>query len=340
VLTPEPQHATTLDRISKAQDLLAQIRTGAERVRQVTGDLRTFVRPDDQTVTAVDLAAVVRAALDLVRKEIEPRAQLEVTVGVTPPVEGNEARLLQVLLNLLVNAWQALPDPDPARHRISLRTYAEEGRVCIEVSDTGSGIPPEDADRIFEPFYSTKDVGAGTGLGLFVCRNIVVDLGGDISYRPRPGGGAVFLVRLPASQDLSPPRPTPLHAGRVPPAPSGVRQRVVVVDDDHAVAQMLAASLEDEYDVRVVHDSTQAIELLARSEFDLAYCDLMMQGLTGVDIYDQLQARAPQALPRLVFMTGGAFTRRTAEFTKRFPDQVVYKPFDIVVETHRRLPRG
>jgi CheY-like chemotaxis protein/anti-sigma regulatory factor (Ser/Thr protein kinase) len=306
----------------------------------VTGDLRTFVRPDDQTVTAIDLAAVVRAALDLVRKEIEPRAQLEVTVGVTPPVEGNEARLLQVLLNLLVNAWQALPDPDPARHRISLRTFAEEGRVCIEVSDTGSGIPPENAERIFEPFYSTKDVGAGTGLGLFVCRNIVVDLGGDISYRPRPGGGAVFRVRLPASQDLAPPRPTPLHAGRVPRAPSGVRQRVVVVDDDHAVAQMLAASLEDEYDVRVVHDSTQAIELLARSEFDLAYCDLMMQGLTGVDIYEQLQARAPEALPRLVFMTGGAFTRRTAEFTKRFPDQVVYKPFDIVVETRRRLPRG
>jgi PAS domain S-box-containing protein len=335
----EPQHASTLDRISKAQDLLAQIRTGAERVRQVTGDLRTFVRPDDQTVTAVDLASVVRAVLDLVRKEIEPRAQLEVIVGVTPPVEANEARLLQVLLNLLVNAWQALPDPDPTRHRITLRTWTEEGRVCIEVSDTGPGIPPEDAERIFEPFYSTKDVGAGTGLGLFVCRNIVTDFGGDIGVRPRPGGGTVFRVRLPASRQPLRSEPTPLPRA-MPPLAVGARHRVVVVDDDHAVAQMLAASLEDEFDVRVVHDSTQAIELLAHADFDLAYCDLMMQGLTGVDIYDQLKVRAPQTLEKLVFMTGGAFTRRTAEFTKRFPDQVIYKPFDILTETHRRLPRS
>jgi PAS domain S-box-containing protein len=338
-LAGDAEHATTLDRVSKAQDLLAQIRTGAERVRQVTGDLRTFVRPDDQTVTAVDLASVVRAALDLVRKEIEPRAQLEVSVGVTPPVEANEARLLQVLLNLLVNAWQALPDPDPTRHRITLRTWTEDGRVCIEVSDTGPGIPPDDVERIFEPFFSTKDVGTGTGLGLFVCRNIVADFGGDISVQPRPGGGTVFRVRLPPSRRAPTPAPTPLP----PPLPrpgAGPRYRVVVVDDDHAVAQMLAASLADDFDVRVVHDSTQAIELLAHLDFDLAYCDLMMQGLTGVDIHDQLQSRAPQTLQKLVFMTGGAFTRRTAEFTKRFPDQVIYKPFDILAETQRRLPRA
>jgi PAS domain S-box-containing protein len=335
-LISEPHHATTLERVSKTQDLVAQIRTGAERVRQVTGDLRTFMRPDDQTVTAVDLASVVRAVLDLVRKEIEPRAELAVTVGVTPPVEANEARLLQVLLNLLANAWQALPDPDPARHRITLRTWAEDGQVYVEVSDTGPGIVAEDAERIFEPFYSTRDVGTGTGLGLFVCRNIVADMGGEVTYHPRDGKGAAFRVRLPASRQPPRPEPTPLPR---PTRLDGRRRRVVVIDDDHAVAQMLAASLEEEFEVRVIHDSTQAIELLTQAEFDLAYCDLMMQGLTGVDIYEQLETRAPSILQKLVFMTGGAFTRRTAAFTKRLPEQVIYKPFDIVGETRRRLPQ-
>jgi two-component system, cell cycle sensor histidine kinase and response regulator CckA len=319
---------------------LEGIRTGAERVRDVVRGLRSFTRPDDETVSAVEISAVVRAVLELVRKEIEARARLELDLRETPAVRANEARLVQVVLNLLVNAWQALGTGDPRRHVIGLHTYGQDGggsrQAVIEVTDSGPGVPPAQRARIFEPFFTTKDVGEGTGLGLFVCRNIVSAFGGSISVGDRPGGGAVFRVVLPAAlvrgRRLTP--PVGVHA-----VPHGRRARVLIVDDDEWVSRTLVQSLRHEFEVVAVNDGERALGLLvADPPFDLAFCDLMMKGITGMDIHERLAERAPQLLPRLVFMTGGAFTPRAAEFVERHAGSVIYKPFDIVAEVKRRLP--
>jgi PAS domain S-box-containing protein len=329
--------------LGRTRRMLAQVRQGADRIRQVARDLRSFVRPDE-TVTPVELGAVVNAVLALVRKEIETRAQLVLDLQSTPPIMANQARLVQVVLNLLINAWQALPpDQDPRRQRVELRTSAEAGWVMIEVGDTGPGVPPENVARIFEPFFTTKEVGVGTGLGLFVCRNIVSAFGGEVSVHDRPGGGALFRVRLPGAQL----RASSEAQGREPSAPASSsvslhprahRPRVLLIDDDEGVALTLAQALRDDFEVQTEHDARRALDLLLTGpRFDLVYCDLMMRGLTGMDIHERLREGAPELLHKLVFMTGGAFTPRAACFVERDPRVVVYKPFDILGETRRRL---
>jgi PAS domain S-box-containing protein len=332
--------------VSSLSRMLMEVRAGAKRVQQVAQDLRSFVRPEDETITALDLRVTIGVVLQLVRKEAEAHAELELRLAPQlPPVRANESRLVQVILNLLVNAWQALPDPDPRRHKITLAAYQEResdsegdvasGKVVVEVCDTGRGVPAELRQRIFEPFFTTKEIGGGTGLGLFVCRNIVSSLGGDISVDDAPGGGARFRVRLPVAEPAALSAPAPAPPARRSPAKGG---RVLIIDDDEMVAATLVNSLRREYEVTALHDAKEALDLLlSEARVDLVYCDLMMKGLTGMDIYERLKAEAPHRLAALVFMTGGAFTGRAATFVDERADAVVYKPFSVLEETQRRL---
>jgi CheY-like chemotaxis protein/anti-sigma regulatory factor (Ser/Thr protein kinase) len=281
----------------------------------------------------IDLSTVVESVLKLLRKEIEARARLDVSLAETPPVVGNEARLVQVVMNLVMNAIQALPQGAPSEHRISVSVHGEGTQVIVEVSDSGPGVTPEDRERIFDPFVTTKPVGVGTGLGLFVCRNVVRSLGGEVTVGDRPGGGASFRVALPAGSGE--PRAT-----RRPGPPPPVRQaRVLIVEDDPLVARSFADRLRSEGMAAVVaSDAEQALAVLARDEaFDLVYCDLMMKGTTGMDFAERIDARSPHLRARVVYMTGGAFTPRATAFVEQYADQCVDKPFDIVEDLSRRL---
>jgi signal transduction histidine kinase len=116
-----------------------------------------------------------------------------------PMVKANESRLGQVFLNLLLNAAQAIPDGAAAEHEIRIRTRTDGlGRVLVEVSDTGRGIPEELRARIFDPFFTTKPPGQGTGLGLAIAQGIAADHGGRIEVISRLGKGSIFRVVLPA----------------------------------------------------------------------------------------------------------------------------------------------
>ena len=336
-----------IDRAWSRQDLdavrtsLKAVRTGAERIRNVTRDLRSFSRPDDETVSAVELRAVVGAVLELVRKEIEARARLVLKLEDTPAVRANEARLVQVVLNLLVNAWQALEPGDPERKEVGLSTARDGTNAIVEVWDSGPGVAMENRARIFEPFFTTKPVGMGTGLGLFVCRNIVTGFGGEISVRDRPGGGSIFRVSLPAATAPAGRRLTPpLGTQRQPVAPIRPARpaRILVVDDDEWVSGTLVKRLSHDFEAHAEQDGARAVErMLSPPGFDLVFCDLVMRGATGMDVHQRVQAAQPALLPRVVFMTGGAFTPEAADFVERYPEAVVYKPFDIVAEARRRL---
>jgi PAS domain S-box-containing protein len=180
------------------REALADATEGARRVQQIAADLNGFSRPDDAEVGPIDLSSVVAGALTLAANELRRHARTEVDVAGAPSPIGRAGRLRQVLLNLIVNAAHAIPEGDPAHHVVSVTARADGGRVAIDVSDTGPGVPEELRARIFEPFFTTKPVGKGTGLGLWVCRRAVEELGGEIAVRNRPGGGAVFRVSLPA----------------------------------------------------------------------------------------------------------------------------------------------
>ena len=173
---------------------------GCRRVRSVVRDLHNLTtgRNDDAfTIEVIALGDALNPSLNIARNEIEKRARLIVDLGAPPPVIGNESKLGQVFLNLLVNAAQALPPDNPAGNEVRLTTTIREAYVSVSVSDTGSGIPDEHLPHIFDPFYSTKDSEVGTGLGLAICHRIIEVIGDDIEVDTERGQGTTFNVLLP-----------------------------------------------------------------------------------------------------------------------------------------------
>jgi CheY-like chemotaxis protein len=198
------------------------------------------------------------------------------------------------------------------------------GRAVLEVRDTGVGIAPEVVDRIFDPFFTTKPTGVGTGLGLSICRGIVLALGGEIVAQGRPGGGTTMRVVLPAA-----PAPAARATADGGAAPAGRRGRVLVVDDEPAVAAAIRRVLAAQHDVVVRGSAEEALEAIGRGErFDAILCDLMMPRMTGMELHETPARLAPDQATRMVVLTGGAFTDSAREFLDRVPLPRCEKPFD------------
>ncbi|HET7545494.1 MAG TPA: ATP-binding protein, partial [Polyangiaceae bacterium] len=175
-----------LEHISGAVAALDSAREGAERVRNIVRDLMDFSRATPREGDAVDVEAVLDATIRVAWNEVRHRARLIKRYAGISRVIGDEARLGQVFLNLIMNAAQAI-EGDPSVNEIIVSTSADRGRALIEVSDTGSGISEQDLAHIFDPFFTTKEASAGTGLGLAICRGILNSLDGDISVSSEPG---------------------------------------------------------------------------------------------------------------------------------------------------------
>ncbi len=294
---------------------------GAQRIQAVVRDLSTFSHLDDERSGAIDLRQLLESSLRMAKNHWRHRARIVRDYGAVPPVFGTESRLGQVFLNLIVNAAQACPDGRAQEHEIRLRTRLEDDRVVVEVEDTGEGIPAEMLDRIFEPFVTTRSPGIGTGLGLYICRNILEMVGGTISVTSVRGQGSCFRVSLPKA----PERPsTPASQQRSEPPASPRALRVLVVDDEPSILRVLSQILS-EHQVTTAGSGRQALEALATQSFDLVLCDLVMPELTGVDVYEYICSEGLDV--DLVVMTGGAFTESTRQFLESTELPLVRKPF-------------
>ncbi len=194
-----------------------QAREAARRVRQIVRDLRIFSRSEVDATGPVDLTAVLESTLRMAWNEIRHRARLVKDFEAVPAVEGNESRLGQVFLNLIVNAAQAIPEGRAESNQIRVRlAQAQSGQVEVAITDTGPGIPPEVLQRLFTPFFTTKPPGVGTGLGLSICHKIITSIGGSIEVDTEVGRGTTFRVLLrPALRHPSRPRGPP-RPGRPP----------------------------------------------------------------------------------------------------------------------------
>jgi PAS domain S-box-containing protein len=182
-------------------ELLAEARDGAERVQSIVRELRTFARrPAEQRMADVDLPRVVESVTRMATNELKHRARLVKEIGETPRVRANPQQLHQVLLNLLVNAAQAIEIGDVNTNQVRLTTGVDaSGSVLVEVADTGCGIEPAQLDRIFDPFFTTKEPGVGSGLGLWICHSMVTSLGGTIAIDSIVGRGTTVRITLPAA---------------------------------------------------------------------------------------------------------------------------------------------
>jgi signal transduction histidine kinase len=306
---------------------------GAERIASIVREIQLVsqLRRDQQA--AVDVREVIEGVLRLIKHEVRQRARLTTEYAPAPPVQIDRVRLEQVLINLVVNAVQAIGEGRAQDNyiRLSLGMAPDgSGRVQIEIADSGCGISDLAKARLFQPFFTTKPPGSGTGLGLSMTRAIVTAAGGDIAFESAVGQGTVFRVRLP---------PMPPGRGRDGAAAargdrtgSGCllpRLRILAVDDEPTVLRALQRLLERHHDVVAVGSGKEALELAPAGAFDVLLCDLAMPDMSGVEVAERVAAAVPALAERTVFLTGGAFTPSARAVVDRGHYLVVDKPFTL-----------
>lgn len=198
--------------------------------------------------------------------------------------------------------------------------------MALEVADDGEGMTPEVQQRVFDPFFTTRPVGFGAGLGLAVCHGVVTAMGGTLSVHSAPGQGSTFRLWLRRAQPryLATPTPTPLAVSNRP-------LKVLMVDDEPLVLKAMGRILR-QHEVTQAHSVADALARLDAGEaYDVVLCDLMMPERSGIDFYEALQQKAPALLQRVVFLTGGAFTERAQRFLSGVPNKQLIKPVDATV---------
>jgi nitrogen-specific signal transduction histidine kinase len=306
---------------SELVQMAAEAVSGVERVEVIVRDLKMFSRADTDVVMPIDVRAVLESTARIAESEVRLRARLVQDFEDVPLAVGNASRLGQVFLNLLVNAAHSIPEGDIAAHEIRISARRAGDRVAIEVSDTGAGISKENLPRVFQAFFTTKPVGVGTGLGLAICHTIVTSMGGEISVTSEVGVGTTVRVLLPIAV-----APAPRQRSIQPSTPPRAGpKRILVVDDEPLVARALERTLRGN-DVTIALSGKDALAALAGEAFDLVFCDLMMPGVSGMDLYQELR---PDQQERFVFVTGGAFTARAQSFLASIPNRTIDKPLDI-----------
>jgi PAS domain S-box-containing protein len=310
---------------AEAAEGLEEIRRAAEAGAALTGRLLAFSRRDAGRPQTVDLRQVVGDVRRMLERTMGKSVEVEIRApDPLPPVTVDVHQLEQVLLNLAVNARDAMPNGG----HLTIELREEKGHACVEVSDTGVGMDEEVAERAFEPFFTTKPAGAGTGLGLAMAYGIVTQAGGDVTLQSSPHEGTTVTVRLPAAQPVDDPSGEGDGAGRAARPAAG--QTVLLVDDEDPV-RTVAARILTRHGYRVV-EAAGAEEALALCEAleqppDLLLTDVAMPKTSGVELARALEAgRAPA--PRVVFMSGySGSSVATPEDLERAAG-FVQKPFD------------
>ena len=325
---------------NEMQSILRQ----AQRAAKLLRGLLRFVRAGEKRSTTVNLNDVVRSAIDLVSyrfsiDEISIEGRLDPEL---PTVVGDANRLEQVIVNLLSNALDALRSVNPPR-RLIVDSFTDDtgGRVCVTVTDNGPGVAPEIAPRLFRPFASTKGV-RGTGLGLYISRQLVREAQGELDLVKHVQSGARFLVWLPSARQPVPraPAATPQATSLPPPAPAGTLSgiRVLLVDDEELIRRPMARFLTKRgAEIKEAADGLAALERLAEGfEPQVILADLRMPRMDGAEFYQHLQAQRPALAERLLFLSGD-ITHLAGRGLAEVPrDRVLVKPVELA-ELEQRI---
>jgi signal transduction histidine kinase len=322
------------ERLSSKPGLDPTIRRGletilgeSERAARIVRNLLTFARKRQTTRAMVDVNQVVRETLAL--RAYEQRvSNIEVIDALAtglPQVFADGHQIQQVLLNLVINAEQAMLAAH-GRGVLVVRSWQDQPResVIVEINDDGPGIPEPLQPRIFDPFFTTKDIGQGTGLGLTVAYAIVQEHGGRIRLESDPSRGASFYVELPVTGAAL----TAAAGTQAPPAESIPGASVLIVEDEPALAAAVADALRDAgYLVDRAADGEEALDRIKERPFDLVICDLKMPRLDGKSFYRAVAARMPTLVDRIVFVTGDVAGTDAEAFLKDTGCRWLAKPF-------------
>src|SRR5688572_16248856 len=306
---------------------LETILSESERAAKIVRNLLTFARKRQSTRAMVDLNQVVRETLSL-RADEQRITNIRIVDALTeglPQVFADAHQVQQVLLNLVINAEQAMLTAN-GRGTLLIRSSLdiERDSVVIEICDDGPGIAEELQPKIFDPFFTTKEVGKGTGLGLTVAYAIVQEHGGRIRLASDTGSGASFYVELPVSG-------MPLQRPAAPQktffdALAG--STVLVVEDEPALAAAVSEALTDAgFVVDGAGDGEEALRHVAAKSYDLIVCDLKMPKIDGMRFYQELATTHPDLARRVIFVTGDVAGTEAERFLQDSGCRWLAKPF-------------
>jgi len=302
-----------------------RIHAAAARCGRIVKTFLAMVRQQAPRRTAVEVNGALRGALELAAYGLKS-AGIQLDLALDPllgTIEADPDQLGQVAVNLVVNAQAALADrPEP--RLIRLESWREAEGIGFAIEDNGSGVPEDLHEKIFEPYVTTKPLGAGTGLGLAVCRNILGAHGGTITLEPGTMGGARFVVRLPFGQARE------SEAAVTAAGATGLKYRVLVVDDEPEVGSALAELLAMHgIESELVNDIPTAIARLDAQRFDAVFCDLRMPGGGGAQFYRHATMAQPHLRGRFAFVTGDtvAGPSAIAALDPERPPPILEKPF-------------
>ncbi len=325
------------ERLSQRPTLDEPVRRGletilseGERAARIVRNLLTFARKRQTTRAMVDINQVVRETLALraYEQRVTNITVIDALAAGLPQVFADGHQVQQVLLNLVINAEQAMLSAN-GHGTLVVRTWhdADQESVILEINDDGPGIPDELQPKIFDPFFTTKEVGKGTGLGLTVAYAIVQEHGGRIRLDSRPNGGASFYVELPVTGGkLS---PSPLPRGGLPgPAEAIKGASILVVEDEAKLASAVVDALRDAgYLVEHAADGELGLAQVKEQSFDLVICDLKMPRMDGKAFYKTLSAASPGLSKRVIFVTGDVAGTEAETFLEESGCRWLAKPF-------------
>jgi signal transduction histidine kinase/ActR/RegA family two-component response regulator len=307
-------------------DLIEESLDGMKRIRDIVSSLQSFAATGKAERTQLDLNEILESVLTILQNQVEYKAVLVKELNPAPLIAGDRAKLAQVFLNLILNAVHAVPEGDRANNRILVRSEAVGEAVMITISDTGSGIAPESMPFIFDPFFTTRPLGQAAGLGLTIAREIVRQHQGRIEVSSDPGHGSFFRVYLPAASaeaaEFAPAAP------KSAPMEKRITARILIVDDEPHILRACQRALPITISAVTAGSGGEALAIIKRdSDFDVIVCDLMMPDLSGIEVYNRVVKEKPGLAGRFLFVTGGAYTEKTVEFTRHLQHPLLKKPF-------------
>lgn len=331
-----------VDSDDSLQESIQSIARCVKSGSQLTNQLLAFARGGKYVVTPSNLNTIVHKAVEIfgrTKKEIDLHPVFAKDIW---PVEVDPGQIEQVLMNLYVNAWQAMPDGgdlyielenvqlDEQYARLKPFNLRPGRYVKISVTDTGVGMSPETQKRIFEPFFSTKEKGMGTGLGLASAYGIIKNHNGFINCYSELGHGTTFNVYFPVCEDQYPPEEGAGEDELVQGVPGG-DETILFVDDDEeiiSVGRKILASLG--YAVLVAEGGQAAVDLFLDqgSRIDLVILDYVMPGMGGREVFDALKQIRPDV--KVLLSSGYSSTDQVAALIERGCNGFIQKPYDTV----------
>ena len=335
---------------------LMQIKIASERGKSLTEQLRHFTRQDRASRQPLNLNNVVNETYNLLKRTFQPEITIRLMLDPhLKTIKADPSQMSQILMNLCVNARDAIAtvmstsrkEPndkthdniltletfnyDLSRERASRFLNAKPGQyVCVRVSDTGTGMPPELIERLFEPFFTTKSEKSGIGLGLAVVYGIVRNHNGFFDVKSKLGKGSSFMIYLPVMEDAV----EELVSDEPGASLTYGKGAILVVDDETQVRDLAVKTLKKcGYNVLIANDGDEALSIYEtrRDEIDLVILDIIMPKMGGRECFYKIREINPDS--KVLIMTGHTTDGSVQDFIKEGAEGVIIKPFDLEVFT-------